>query len=115
MNEYGDVVNGPETFATIAAHLNHNGRAMIGWSDGMGTKFEILFTLCVPYAGTISGGIRPFEDLFVSIIGKGAAAFTTPHSNELDTGYIEGQYMVNMGETAGPFADLVNGVRALIV
>lgn len=108
---YGEVINGNETYRGIAEELAENA-VIVGWTDGNGTHFDILFTLTALAYGTFQGGLRPRKDLFVSIMRWGSFAFEV---NEAPTA--PGYYEEKLGnrklgeECAGALADLINGVR----
>ena len=115
-DEYGEVINGELTYKGIAEELAGNA-VIVGWSDGNGMHFDILFTLHASrYGNQIQGGIKPPSDLFVSIMGWGAFAFEI---DEADThpGYYEEKLgnLASFGEaTSGALAELINGVRKLV-
>jgi len=108
---YGEVINGSETYRGIAEELGENA-VIVGWTDGNGTHFDILFTLAPLAYGTFQGGIHPRRDLFVSIMRVGSFAFEV---NEADTH--PGYYAEKLGRAgffgsaADPLAALINGVR----
>lgn len=108
---YGEVINGSETYRGIAEELRSNA-VIVGWTDGNGTHFDILFTLTALAYGTFQGGLRPRTDLFVSIMRWGSFAFEV---NEADTapGYYEEKLSNRkLGEEcAEKLAELINGVR----
>lgn len=116
-DEYGEVINGEDTYREIADLLTDiSGLAgrkpvIIGWTDGKGTHFDILFVLGAEKFGTIQGGIRG-SDLFVSIMRWGAFGFCVDHK-DTDAGYYEEKLgnRGTFGPTAEPLAELINGVK----
>lgn len=110
-DSFGEVINGGETYRGIAEELAENA-VIVGWTDGHGTHFDILFTLTALAYGTLQGGIRPRKDLFVSIMRWGSFAFEV---NEADThaGYYEEKLSPRKlgDECAEELATLINGVR----
>lgn len=110
-DEWGEVVNGDGTYQGIAEELGKRS-VIVGWSDGDGTHFDILFTLtALRFGDQIQGGLRPAKDLFVSIMRKGAFAFDPEHK---DTA--AGYYSEKLGgyygrECSEKVAELINGVK----
>lgn len=115
-DEYGEIINGEDTYKGIAMHLNHGGKALIGWTDRHGTHFDILFIKGVEFQGSnIQGGIRE-SDLFVSIMRIGSFSFEIDNSNT-HWGYYEeklGSGMSFGSVTGQELADLINGVKKLL-
>src|SRR3990167_9011938 len=112
-DEYGEVINAPETYKGIAEELSGNA-VLVGWTDEMGTHFDILFTLnALPYGTNIQGGIRPSTDLFVSIMRWGAFAFEVS-DEDTHAGYFDEKLSARgpMGQaTSEKLAELINGVK----
>ena len=113
-DDYGEVVNGEDTYSDIAGTLRAMGRpVLVGWTDEKGTHYDILFTLSVSFAGTnIQGGIRS-EDLFVSIMRKGAFAFEIDFK-EIHPSYYAEKLAIDSRVTAEKLAELINNVRELL-
>lgn len=72
-NDYNEIVNGLDTYASILSLLHENGKVFIGWTDGT-THYDILFTYQAPNAGGHQRGIRS-TDLFVSVMSWGSYGF----------------------------------------
>lgn len=118
LDTYGEVINGPDTYATIALRLDEEQPVMIGWTDGHGTHFDILFVLgSKKYGSNIQGGIHPTTDLFVSIMRWGAFGFDIEHTDTAPGYYEEklGRHRAFGVECAQAFADLINGVKQNIL
>jgi hypothetical protein len=110
-DEYGDVINGPETYKGIAEELS--GRpVIIGWSDGVATHFDILFSLKPLQYGMLQGGVGK-NDLFVSIMRWGSFGFD-PIAVDTHPGYYEEKLGKGMGDTAIKLGELINNVKKLI-
>ena len=111
-DEYGEVINGPETFAQIAIRLKIDKRVLVGWTDQLGTHFDILFVNGTPVEGAnIQGGLRE-NDLFVSIMRVEAFGF---EADKFDTfaGYYAEKLFVS-GRTADELSILINEVKKLL-
>ena len=115
-DQYFEILNGRETFEEIAYLLISNSRPlMIGWTDGAGSHFEIMFvTQPLKLQGNQwQGGLRT-TDLFVSIMGVGSFGF------EYDEHYKKHPYyfsekldrhgVLGNGVTLVALAELLNGV-----
>lgn len=115
-DEYGEVINGERTYKDIAFHILNERSALIGWTDENGTHFDILFTalnVSVPRDNTIQGGVRS-NDLFVSIMRKGAFGFEMAVTNTHPNYYAE-KLCVSGEETCTKLAELINGVKKAIL
>lgn len=81
-DEYNEIINGEDTYRTLAFDLQEFGRSMIGWTDEAGKHFDILFTYKVPFSGGhVQHGLRPKDDLFVSVMRIGSCGFDTRNSS----------------------------------
>lgn len=114
-DEYGEVINHPDTYQGIADCLMAVGKCLVGWTDQAGTHFDLLFVYRVPHYGTnIQGGIVPSRDLFVSIMRRGAFAFLVREA-ETHPGYYDEKLGGGLGTSKEPLAELINEVKARLV
>lgn len=107
-----EVINGPLTFHAVAQHLSH-GSAILGWTDGHGTHFDVMFTLAPFPAGSMMGGIKMFGYLYVSIMRVGAFAFRIDLP-DTEAGYYGEKLHIEGGndnETLVALAELINGIK----
>lgn len=111
-DEYGEVINGEQTYNTIATLLHTGQPALIGWTDQaepVGTHFDILFTRKAFKEGTVQGGIA-WDDIFVSIMRIGAFGFEVQNKDTAP-----GYYMEKLGftgdETGEKLAELINEIK----
>lgn len=114
-DEYGTILNGPETYQAIALALVTTKLALIPWTDEAGTQLDILLAHGVEFAPSrslIQGGVRP-TDFFVSIMRKGAFGFEL---NDLEThsGYYAEKLKLSGEETIDKLAEFLNGVKAAL-
>jgi hypothetical protein len=109
-DEYGEVINGEETFTEIGKILLTEFRLFIGWTDTLGTHFDILFTLYPRKFDPAQRGIEPGTDLFVSIMSKGAFAFDVDKLGTHPNYYAE-KLEIEKGETAEKLGELLEGVK----
>lgn len=107
LDEYGEVINGENTYKEIAYLLKSNNSVIIGWTDEEGTHFDVLFTLNAVKKGTLQGGLR-WNDLFVSIMRIGAFGFLT--DGEKDSGYIGEKLGLGNNVTTEKLTELINGI-----
>ena len=108
--EYGEIVNGKDTYKEIANKLKIGQALIIGWTDEDSTHFDILFTYRV-YKETenyLQRGLRGNE-LFISIIGLGSFGFDVNNPKK-SPGYIGEKLNVTGDITKKKLADLINGV-----
>lgn len=108
-NEYGEIINGIETYKDIAKALFKD-NAIISWTDEDMTRLDILFS----YKATresgnyLQRGLRGNE-LFVSIIGLGAFGFNV-ENGEKAPGYIAQKLNIKEETTVEKLGELINGI-----
>lgn len=108
VDEYGEVINGEDTYREIAKHLIKGESVGIGWTDENSTHFDIIFTLGIAKYGLFQRGIK-FDDLFVSIIGWSSYGFKTDDIKL--GGYIQEKLRLSDYDITGEkVKELVNGV-----
>ena len=108
VDEYGEVINGEDTYREIAKNLMEGESVGIGWTDEDSTHFDIIFTLGIKKYGLFQRGIKA-NDLFVSIIGWSSYGFRTDDIKL--GGYIQEKLRLsNYDITGEKVKELVNGV-----
>ena len=108
VDEYGEVINGKDTYFEIAKNLMEGESVGIGWTDEDSTHFDIIFTLGIKKYGMFQGGIKA-NDLFVSIIGWSSYGFRTDDIKL--GGYIQEKLRLsNYDITGEKVKELINGV-----
>ena len=108
VDEYGEVINGEDTYFEIAKNLMEGESVGIGWTDEDSTHFDIIFTLGITKYGLFQRGIKT-NDLFVSIIGWSSYGFRTDDIKL--GGYIQEKLRLsNYDVTGEKVKELVNGV-----
>ena len=105
-DNYGQIINGKETYKGIALRLKENKMVGIGWTDSQGTHLDILFKLEFDKFGDFQRGIRA-NYLVVSIIDHISYAFS-PDDIKLGT-YIEEKLRMN-NSCGDKIAELINGI-----
>ena len=108
-DNYEEVINGEETYKRIAEVLNNNKSCIIGWSDGDMTHLDILFVCNAMGFGHFQGGVKS-DDLFVSIMRRGAFGFETNNTDTYE-GYYSEKLGGGLGSTTEKLAELINGVK----
>ena len=112
---WGDVVNGPETYAGIALELKEGRSIVLGWADGRSSHMDILFTAPTPMVCGMLQGLHPSLAqgraalLFVSVMRRGCFAFPVYADETLHHEYVAEKLNVG-GATAEALAQLINGV-----
>lgn len=109
-DEYGEVLNSEETFKEIGEGIKQGHTYFIGWTDGLGSHYDILFCRPTQDAGTFQGGIKTVHYLFVSVMRVGAFAF---REDQLDTkaDYYGEKLGLGENETVDRLAELINGIK----
>src|SRR3990167_6718131 len=108
-DNYGEIINSPETYKEIADTLKRRVSVLIGWTDGDMTHLDILFTVNVDGFGHFQGGVKD-TDLFVSIMRRGAFGFEKD-KDDTHAGYYNEKLGGGLGSTADALAELINGVK----
>ena len=109
-DKYGEIINGKETFEKIANLLKQGESAIIGWTDELFTHYDILFTMGAykEDGNYFQRGIKA-NDLFVSVMSKGAFGFKVENGEKHPSYIAEKLYIVG-DETVEKFGELINGV-----
>ena len=116
LDEFGEAVNSQDTYDFIANILWVDCNSIIiGWTDGEGSHYDILFTLGAETNNenrkTIQGGLKPATDLFVSVMRKGAFAFEINNRWTSPQYFAEKLTLGGAGSTAEKLAELINGIK----
>lgn len=111
-DDYGEIINHPNTYRCIALTLKEKGSIIIGWGCPQAkTHFDLLFSVDVKGHGMLQGGLRPRTDIFVSIMRRGSFGFELSRT-ETDGGYYEEKLGGGLGtELREALADLINNVK----
>ena len=106
-NIYDEVINGKETFKTIAQKLKQGEAVGIGWTDEEYTHLDIILKWGLEHKfGNFQRGIRQ-SYLFVSIIDHTSFGFRTDSTK--DHGYIQEKLRMN-NDCGIKVAELINGI-----
>lgn len=109
-DDYNEVINGEGTYQEIARELKDNNAVIIGWTDGLGTHYDIMFKLGVkkPLPNNyLQRGLRSYY-LFVGIIDHTFYGFT-PESTK-HWSYIAEKLRMGDNDTTRKVAELINGI-----
>ncbi len=112
-DEYGEILNGPMTYSSIADILRSRDSIVIGWTDQEFTHLDILFCLRPDQAGSLQRGMHGPSDLFVAISGFGMHGFGAEIELDTHPSYIGEKLGLGRGvnKTTEGLADLIDGVR----
>ena len=107
-NEYGEVINGKDTYKEMAKLLKDGKTIGIGWTDELSTHLDIVFKLGLDTKeGYFQRGLRE-NYLYVSIISFTSFGFCVENGIKIG-GYI--QEKLNMNNDCGDeLANLINGI-----
>lgn len=107
-NNYGEVINGNDTYKFIADSLRKGKTVGIGWTDEMATHLDIIFKLGIDIkCGNFQRGIKT-DYLFVSIIDYSSYGFCIKNGIKFG-GYIQ-EKMRMQNECGNKLAELINGI-----
>ena len=108
IDEYGEVINGEQTYIKIAKFLKDKTPILVGWTDEEFTHYDILFIYNCNGMGMYQRGIR-ISDLFVSIISVGSFGFKT--DTEKGVGYVaEKLFKGRTDVSVEKVTQLINGI-----
>jgi len=110
VDDYREVKNGSMTYAAIAEQLREHQCCVVGWTDEHHSHLDILFTLSPPKFGSLQGGLRGGDDLFVSIMRRGCFAFDVCRTDDLHPGYVAEKLGETNNVTINVLTTLINGV-----
>jgi len=115
-DEYEEVINGPDTYKTIAAHLyndddDESRSILIGWTDGGYDHRDILFTYRVLHTGNHQRGMR-WCHFFVGIIDCNCYGFTIVMrtDNRKNPEYLKEKLRLHDNHCDDKLCELINGV-----
>lgn len=108
-DEYGEVVNAPETFMIIASLLDTGAPAAIGWTDEQGTHLDLLLCCKAVVLNHLQRGLGA-GDLFVSVMSFGAFGFKVDRQ-PLHPSYVGEKLNLGNNVTTERLTDLINGVN----
>ncbi len=118
-DDYGEIINDKNNYDDIAQLLFVGSPVIIGWTDELGSHYDILFNYKATHPALsnrmwhnqIQGGIRPATDLFVSIMRVGCFAFEVGNMY-LAPNYYVAKLGLNCGSnTTDKIAELIDGVK----
>lgn len=110
-DEYGTFMNDPENYRFIIETLEEDSLILIAWTDEEGSQYDILFAMppIGNVIGPVQGGIKN-QDLFVSIMRKGAFAFEIGRTSHPGY-YAEKLNMGGVNVTTEKLGELIDAVR----
>ena len=112
VNNYGEVINGKDTYEIIAEGIRLGKTVGIGWTDEIYTHLDIIFKLGLDIkSGNFQRGIRS-NYLFVSILDHTSYGFCVENGTKLG-GYIQEKLRMQ-DECGDKLAELINGIIGVI-
>ena len=115
-DKYGEVINGNETYKTIANELKKHGSCIIGWTDQEYDHRDILFTWKPTHlGGNLQRGLR-WTYLFISIMDFSCMGFLIENNtdNTKHETYILEKLKLKENHCDIKICELVNGVITAI-
>lgn len=112
LDDYGEVVNDPDTYERAVAVLTEQGSVLPGWTDEQFTHLDVLFTLSPEKHGNIQRGLHNSRALlFVSVIGFGTFGFDrTGRTGELHESYVGEKLGLGDNVTTTALSALITGI-----
>ena len=112
IDNYGEVINGEETYKKIAEELLNTGKCIIGWTDQGYDHRDILFTYQPKHlGGDLQRGLR-WCYLYISIMSHSCMGFLieSDRDNQKDNGYIKEKLNLHNNDCDDKICQLINGV-----
>ena len=111
-DEYGEIINGNETYSVIADKLINGQSVIIGWTDEGCDHRDILFTLRPQKFGTLQRGLNWNSHLYISIIDFSCMGFLLEYKtdNRKHNGYIMEKLRLHDNHCNNKICELINGV-----
>ena len=111
-DEYGEIINGNETYSVIADKLINGQSVIIGWTDEGCDHRDILFTLRPQKFGTLQRGLNWNSHLYISIIDFSCMVFLLEYKtdNRKHNGYIMEKLRLHDNPCNNKICELINGV-----
>ncbi len=107
-DKYEEVINGKNTYRTIADFLLIKEPVIIGWTDEEYTHYDILFNLGCQKFGMLQRGLKQ-TDLYVSVMSIGSFGFKL--DSEKHPGYVaEKLFHGKLDGSVEKLTELINGV-----
>lgn len=112
IDSWNEVINGKETYKTVANELLDTSKCIISWTDGGYDHRDILFTYRPKLLGeTLQRGLG-WCFLYVSIMDFSCMGFLIESDcdNRKSTGYIQEKLRLNDSSCDTKICELINGV-----
>ena len=111
-DEYGEIINGNETYSVIADKLINGQSVIIGWTDEGCDHRDILFTLRPQKYGTLQRGLNFSSHLYISIMDFSCMGFLIENDtdNRKYPSYIKEKLRLNDNSCDDKICELINGV-----
>lgn len=113
-NEYGEIINGINSYKKIAERLLYSGNCIIGWTDDEYDHRDILFAYKPYYlGGGLQRGLKS-SYLYISIMGLSCMGFrfNANYDNRKSDEYIKEKLSLNNNHCDDKTCELINGVIA---
>lgn len=110
-DKYDEIINGEDTYKTIAKELIEYGRCIVGWTDEEYDHRDILFTYKPHQYGNLQRGLK-WCYLYVSIMGHYSMGFLIEinRDNRKANGYIMEKLNLRDNDCDNKICELINGV-----
>ena len=121
LDTWNTVINGQDTYTDIWQSILPGHSLLIGWTDGRGTHYDILFVLGKKAVGHINAlhpsAIKEMHRyapvLFVSVLRLGAFGWNLGEDEALHPEYVAEKLNINALATAEALTVLLNGLKSI--
>ncbi len=109
---YDEIINGIDTYKTIAKELKKGKSIIIGWTDKAYDHRDILFTLRPTKFGSLQRGLNFSSHLYISIISYSCMGFLIESDcdNRKADSYIREKLRLGENHCDLEICELINGV-----
>lgn len=114
LDQFRQIVNGPDTYDAIAAQLMMNGSCIVGWTDKRDAHYDVLFTVSPKSYGALHGGIMGYGYLYVSVMRRSCFAFRIDYNEDRYPSYFGEKLNEPSGVALDALTQLINGVMRKI-
>lgn len=111
-DNYGEIINGIDTYETIAKELKSGKSIIIGWTDEEADHRDILFTLRPTKSGNLQRGLNFSSQLYISIMSYFCIGFLIESDcdNRKADSYIREKLRLGENHCDLEICELINGV-----
>lgn len=113
IDSWGEVINGPETYAEIAREMSRGQTLLIGWTDGRGTHHDMTFATVDQKHGRINA-LHPSARglMLVGVFYRSTFGFALYDDKPLHPDYVAEKLRITGPDESFALAVLLNGIKS---